>query len=45
MYDQRKARLPSKTGIAEDKKHEKSIAMVLDVLLFLSDLTLSSQDD
>lgn len=33
-----------KKATAEVKKHEKPIAMVLDVL-FLSDLTLSSQDD
>lgn len=46
MYDQRNARLLSeKKAIAGEKKHDKLIAMVLDVLLFLSDLTLSSQDD
>jgi len=45
MYDQRKERLFSKKIIVEDKKHEKPIAMVLVVLLFLSDLTLPSQDD
>lgn len=35
----------SKKAVAKDKKHEKPIAMVPDVLFFLSDLTLSSQDD
>lgn len=45
MTKERKARPFSKKAIVEDKKHEKPIAMVLDVLLFLSDLTLSSQDD
>lgn len=45
MSDWRKGRLLPEKAIAEKEKHEKPIAMVLDVLLFLFDLTLSSQDD